>query len=524
MKKLMKAKFRQEKHRQEAFLDYHNLSQQNMNVEEVINEFDKLHMRCDVVKEEEQVVTWFLGVLKPEIIDIIKAKSKGSISHFTTRFTPPTRTVSHIAPKTAPKATTPTTSAADDLLDQLHGSIVFSKFDLRSGYHQIRMQPGDEWKTTFKTRNGLYEWMRQKLDPANVEAIISCPTPSTIHDIRSFHGLAFFYWRFIWNFSSIIAPLTECMKGGRFTWTSEAAKAFDILMAKVTEAPVLSLPNFDEVFQVECDASRVGIGGVLSQNQRLIAFFSEKLNDTRHKYSTYDKDFMLLLVNHTTSKSPFKVVYGWNLIIPLDLFPVLKVDLSPYKGDSDDELDSGLSLFQEGMMMQMRVIMETRGKKKVVGELAPPACDPRDVEIIERLQQRIQELKLQQLRSDSLAKEAKTKPNVWDDESVDVNPFGGEKPRYVNRLYQPRRNDHVDRDYRYRDDPIRSLGLKIEIPEFIEENKIISEAPLQVQPLLREFADVNPDDIPHGLPAMRDIQHFIDFIPGSAIQTDQLIG
>ncbi|GJW94119.1 hypothetical protein Tco_0173791 [Tanacetum coccineum] len=56
--------------------------------------------------------------------------------------------------------------------------------------------------------------------------------------------------------------------------------------------------------------------------------------------------------------------------------------------------------------------------------------------------------------------------DVKDDGSVDVNPFGGRKPRYANCLYQPRRNDHVvDHDDRYRDDPIRSLGLKIEIPE-----------------------------------------------------------
>nr|GEY40315.1 reverse transcriptase domain-containing protein [Tanacetum cinerariifolium] len=90
MKKLMKAKLL-ENHRQEAFLDYHNMSQQNMIVK-VINEFNKLRMRCDVVEKEEQ----------------IKAKNKCS----TSRFTSPTKTTSPIAPKIAPKATTLITSAA----------------------------------------------------------------------------------------------------------------------------------------------------------------------------------------------------------------------------------------------------------------------------------------------------------------------------------------------------------------------------------------------------------------------------
>ncbi|GJU78699.1 reverse transcriptase domain-containing protein [Tanacetum coccineum] len=84
-------------------------------------------------------------------------------------------------------------------------------------------------------------------------------------------------------------------RGGRVTLTSEVANAFDIQKAKATEAPVLALPNFDEVFQVKCDASGVGIGGVLNQNQQPIAFFSEKINDARCKYSTYDKEFYAIV-------------------------------------------------------------------------------------------------------------------------------------------------------------------------------------------------------------------------------------
>ncbi|GJT81167.1 reverse transcriptase domain-containing protein [Tanacetum coccineum] len=102
MKKLRKAKFLPENHHQEAFLDYHYLSQQNMTVEEVIIEFDKIRMRCDVVEEEEQTYTDVCR-LALKVEKQIKEKSKGSNS----RFTLPTRTAPPIAPKIAPKATTP---------------------------------------------------------------------------------------------------------------------------------------------------------------------------------------------------------------------------------------------------------------------------------------------------------------------------------------------------------------------------------------------------------------------------------
>jgi hypothetical protein len=74
-------------------------------------------------------------------------------------------------------------------------------------------------------------------------------------------------------------------------WTKEAEKSFKFLRKKVTGPPILSLPNFDKVFEVDCDASHVGIGVVLNQETRTIAFFSEILNEVRKNYSTYDVEF-----------------------------------------------------------------------------------------------------------------------------------------------------------------------------------------------------------------------------------------
>nr|GEY57887.1 RNA-directed DNA polymerase [Tanacetum cinerariifolium] len=130
----------------------------------------------------------------------------------------------------------------------------------------IRIRPGDEWKTAFKLEMDCTSgWL--------------CPSDCLM---RRVHSCA----EYIHAPSAFMRLMNQ---------TSEAAKAFDILKAKVTKAPVLALPSFDEVFQVECDASGVGIGGVLSQNQHPIAFFSEKLNDARRKYSTYDNEFYVIV-------------------------------------------------------------------------------------------------------------------------------------------------------------------------------------------------------------------------------------
>ncbi|KAI9174834.1 hypothetical protein LWI28_023368 [Acer negundo] len=265
----------------------------------------------------------------------------------------------------------------DDLLDQLSGAHEFTKLDLKSGYHQIRIRPGDEWKTAFKTREGLYEWLvmpfglsnapstfmrvmnqalrpfigkfvvvyfddiliysanpelhlqhirevlcvlrREKfvaaakkcvfmtpkvlflgyvisgeglqVDESKIEAVRQWPQPKIITEVRSFHGLASFYRWFIPHFSSIMAPFTECMKGVKFQWTTEAEKGFQQIKEKLTTAPILVLPDFSQPFELHSDASKVGIGAVLSQGGKPVAYFSEKLSGSRVRYSTYDIEF-----------------------------------------------------------------------------------------------------------------------------------------------------------------------------------------------------------------------------------------
>lgn len=269
----------------------------------------------------------------------------------------------------------------DDLLDQIVKARIFSKLDLRSGYHQIRIRQGDEWKTAFKTREGLFEWLvmpfglsnapstfmrvmnqalrpfigkfvvvyfddilifslsfdehiqhlrevllvlrRDKLfatmkkcsfgspqvhflgyivssdglsvDPDKVSAIQTWPQPTTLTEARSFHGLASFYRRFVHHFSSILAPLTDCIQTGTFLWTPAAVTAFQEIKNKLSSPLVLALPDFSLVFELHCDASKTGIGAVLSQNKLPIAFFSEKISGARFRYITYDIEFYAIV-------------------------------------------------------------------------------------------------------------------------------------------------------------------------------------------------------------------------------------
>jgi hypothetical protein len=116
------------------------------------------------------------------------------------------------------------------------------------------------------------------VDEAKIVAITSWPLPTTVTQVRSFLGLARFYRRFMWDFSTIAAPLHRLIKNGvPFQWGPAQQQAFE------------------KTFELECDASRIGIGGVLIQGGKPVAFFSEKLHGPSLNYSTYNKELYALV-------------------------------------------------------------------------------------------------------------------------------------------------------------------------------------------------------------------------------------
>jgi hypothetical protein len=268
----------------------------------------------------------------------------------------------------------------EELLDKLHGSQIFSKLDLRSSFHQIRMKEEDP-KTAFRTHEGHYEFLvmpfgltntpstfqglmndifrpylkkfvlvffdnilvyshneeehvrhlrmifetlvRHKLfakqskckfanseieylghiisgqgvhaNPSKVESMIKWPKPNTLKSLRGFLGLIGYYRRFIRVYGVIAGPLTKLLKNGAFKWDSEVDQAFEQIIEAISTPLVLALPDFNQIFIAECDASGIGLGVVLMQRGKPISYFSKSLKGRELSLSTYKKEFLALV-------------------------------------------------------------------------------------------------------------------------------------------------------------------------------------------------------------------------------------
>ncbi|GJT22978.1 putative reverse transcriptase domain-containing protein [Tanacetum coccineum] len=263
----------------------------------------------------------------------------------------------------------------DDLFDQFQGSSVYSKIDLRSGYHQLRVREEDIPKTAFRTCYGHYEfqvmpfglknasavfmdlmnrvckpyldkfvivfiddiliYLKNKqeheehlklilellkkeelydmfskcefwipkvqflghvidskgihVDPAKIESIKDWASPKLPTKICQFLGLVGYYRRFIEGFSKIAKPMTKLtQKKVKFVWGDKQEAAFQLLKQKLCSAPILALPEGSEDFIAYCDASKKGLGAVLMQREKVIAYASRQLKIHEKNYTTHD--------------------------------------------------------------------------------------------------------------------------------------------------------------------------------------------------------------------------------------------
>ena len=110
------------------------------------------------------------------------------------------------------------------------------------------------------------------VDPAKIQVVIEWPTSTTAKGVRGFLGLAGYYRKFIRHFGSIAAPLTRLLSNDGFQWNEAAEMAFTQLKEALTSPSILRLPDFTQRFVIECDASGIGLGAILTQENRPVAF------------------------------------------------------------------------------------------------------------------------------------------------------------------------------------------------------------------------------------------------------------
>ncbi|KAL5558179.1 hypothetical protein UlMin_034390 [Ulmus minor] len=129
------------------------------------------------------------------------------------------------------------------------------------------------------------------VDASKIEAVSKWPAPTNVTEIRSFLGLAGYYRRFVEGFSSLSAPLTGLTKKNKkFEWTERCEQNFQELKRRLTSAPILIVPSEEEEFTIYCDASKMGLGAVLMQTDKVVAYASRQLKDHEKNYPTHDME------------------------------------------------------------------------------------------------------------------------------------------------------------------------------------------------------------------------------------------
>nr|AAX95140.1 retrotransposon protein, putative, Ty3-gypsy sub-class [Oryza sativa Japonica Group]ABA92431.1 retrotransposon protein, putative, Ty3-gypsy subclass [Oryza sativa Japonica Group] len=164
--------------------------------------------------------------------------------------------------------------------------------------HQLyaKFSKCDFWLSEVKFLGHIISAQGVAVDPSNVESVTKWTPPKTVSQIRSFLGLAGYYRRFIENFSKIARPMTQLLKKDeKFKWSAECNQSFEELKKRLVSAPILILPDQTKDFQVYCDASRQGLGCVLMQEDRVVAYASRQLRPHETNYPTHDLELAVVV-------------------------------------------------------------------------------------------------------------------------------------------------------------------------------------------------------------------------------------
>jgi hypothetical protein len=206
-------------------------------------------------------------------------------------------------------------------------------------------------------------------DPAKLEAIATWPSPSSVKELRSFLGLAGYYRRFVRNFGCISKPLTNLLKKHTlFIWTPNHESAFNALKTALCQSPVLALPDFSKPFSIETDASDLGVGAVLMQEGHPLAFFSKALGPKTRGLSTYEKEYMAILL----------AVQQWRPYLQFQEFTIL-TDQRSLTQLSDQRLHTHWQqcVFSKLLGLQYRIVYrpgtDNRAADAMSRHPAPPA-------------------------------------------------------------------------------------------------------------------------------------------------------
>jgi transposase InsO family protein len=134
-----------------------------------------------------------------------------------------------------------------------------------------------------------------QVDPDKVKVIEEWPDPKNAIDVRKFLGLANYFRKFIQNYSMVAAPLTQLTGKGAWKWGEEQQEAFRSLKSALLSSPILTMPDVQKPFTVVCDASDYGVGAVLLQEGKAVAFYSKKLNDAERNYCATERELLAVV-------------------------------------------------------------------------------------------------------------------------------------------------------------------------------------------------------------------------------------